>query len=172
MRCWVWWCCRVLAFLELVLHAGGAVGCPVVGELALEVPLVLGERGGVQVQVVVGEPGEGGERPVEVYSRLEGASDVLDAGSGLDAGGVSGEGSWTRHASGVLSSGELDGGSDGVGSDGVGSDGVGEGWAAVDARVVELGGSWPPPGAGCSRSMTPTSVWVIWGWSMALLSRV
>ena len=135
-------------FLELALHAGGAVGCPVVRELALEVPLVLGERGGVQVQVVVGEPGEGGERPVEVYSRLEGASDVLDAGSGLDAGGVSGEGSWTRHASGVLSSGELDGvGSDGVGSDGVGSDGVGEGWAAVDARVAELGGSWPPPGA-------------------------
>ena len=135
-------------FLELALHAGGAVGCPVVRELALEVPLVLGERGGVQVQVVVGEPGEGGERPVEVYSRLEGASDVLDAGSGLDAGGVSGEGSWTRHASGVLSSGELDGvGSDGVGSDGVGSDGVGEGWAAVDARIAELGGSWPPPGA-------------------------
>ena len=44
-------------FLELVLHAGGRVGCPVVRELTLEAPLVLGEGVGVQVQVVVGDPG-------------------------------------------------------------------------------------------------------------------
>ena len=44
------------AFLELVLHAGGVVGCAVVRELVLEAPLVLGEGVAVQIQVVVGEP--------------------------------------------------------------------------------------------------------------------
>ncbi len=122
-------------FLELALHAGGAVGCPVVRELMLEIPLVLGEGDGVQVQVVVGEPGEGGERPVSVYSRLEGAGGGLEGA--LD-GGVSGEGSWTRHASGVLSLEELGG---------AGSGGVGDGSGAMDARAVELAGAWPPPGA-------------------------
>ena len=48
------------AFLELVLHAGGEVGCPVVRELVLQAPLVLEEGVAVQIQVVVGEPGEVG----------------------------------------------------------------------------------------------------------------
>ncbi len=121
------------AFLELVLHAGARVGCGVVRELALQAPLVLGEGVGVCLQVVVGELGEGGERVVEVFSRLE------DAGGGLDAGGVDGGldgglvGGWTRHASGMLAVEEVGG----VGSGG---------WEAVDARAVELAGSWPPPG--------------------------
>ena len=124
------------AFLELALHAGGMVGCPVVRELTLEVPLVLGERGGVQVQVVVGEAGEGGERTV-------GGSDPRpeDAGGGLDGaldGGVGGGGGWTRHASGALALEELDG---------VGPDGVGEGRGALNARAEELAGSCLPPGA-------------------------
>ncbi len=122
-------------FLELALHAGRVVGCPVVRELTLEAPLVFGEGGGVQVQVVVGEPGEGGERPVGVYSRVERAGGGLE---GEPDGGVGGEGGWTRHASGVLAAQELEG---------AGSGGVGEGWGAVDARAVELAGSWPPPGA-------------------------
>ena len=108
------------AFLELALHAGGVAGCPVVRELMLEAPLVLGEGDGVQVQVVVGEPGEGGERSVGVYSRLEGAPG-LDAGLDRD-----GERQWTRHASGALAPEEE---------------------AAADARALELAGSWPPPGA-------------------------
>ncbi len=123
-------------FLELVLHAGGRTGCPVVRELMLEAPLVLGEGVGVQVQVVVGDPGEGGERPVGVYSRVEGAGGTLEGES--DAGVVSGERGWTRHASGALTPEELDG---------VGSEGSGEKWGAVDARAVELAGVWPPPGA-------------------------
>ncbi len=128
------------ALLELVLHAGARVGCPVVRELMLQAPLVLGEGGGVRVQVVVGEPGEGGERTVEVYSCLGDAGGGLDDG-GLDgalAGGVGGEGGWTRHASGALTA---------EGLAGVGSDGVGGDWGAVDARAVELGGVWPPLGA-------------------------
>ncbi|MGC4892147.1 polyketide synthase dehydratase domain-containing protein, partial [Micromonospora sp. DT227] len=53
----------------------------------LQAPLVLPEQGGVQVQVWVGDPDQDGRRPVNVYSRGE---DV--------------QGSWTRHATGVLSS--------------------------------------------------------------------
>ena len=108
-------------FLELVLHAGARVGCPVVRELSCA-PLVLPEGGGVQVQVVVGDPGEDGERPVGVYSRVEGTGGL----DGESDGGVGGEGGWTRHASGVLA--------------------CEEDWA-LDTRAVELAGSWPPPGA-------------------------
>src|SRR5205823_5381492 len=54
-----------------------------VEELTIEVPLILPERGGVAVQVVVGAP-EDGRRQVSVYSR---GDDNL---------------AWTRHASGVL----------------------------------------------------------------------
>ena len=51
------------AYLELALHVGEQVGCGVVRELVLEAPLVLGERGAVQLQVSVGELDESsGER--------------------------------------------------------------------------------------------------------------
>jgi NADP-dependent 3-hydroxy acid dehydrogenase YdfG/acyl carrier protein len=81
------------AFLELVLHVGGRVGYGVVRELTIEVPLLLGEGGAVQVQVVVGERDESGERPVVVYARVEGV--VAESGEGPE---------WVRHAGGVLSS--------------------------------------------------------------------
>ncbi len=110
------------AFLELVLHAGTQVGCPVVRELTLVAPLVLGEKGGAVVQIVVGEL-EGGERSVEVYSRVGGA--------------LEGEGEWTRHASGALVQEE---------PDGVGS-GRADEWSTTDVRALELAGEWPPPGA-------------------------
>ena len=49
------------AFVELALHAGREAGCPVVSELTLEAPLVLGERGGaIVLQVAVGELDESG----------------------------------------------------------------------------------------------------------------
>nr|WP_301129921.1 type I polyketide synthase [Streptomyces cacaoi] len=74
--------------VEWVWRAGDEVGCGVVEELALAVPLVLPERGGVQVQVWVGEPEEGsGRRAVSVHSRREGES-------------------WLRHAAGFLAPGE------------------------------------------------------------------
>jgi acyl transferase domain-containing protein/short-subunit dehydrogenase/acyl carrier protein len=78
------------ALVEMVLRAGGQVGCGVVEELALEAPLVLGD-GGAQVQVAVGEPDESGRREVAIYARSEGE----------DEGGEEHE--WTRHASGVVS---------------------------------------------------------------------
>ncbi|MER8098608.1 type I polyketide synthase, partial [Streptomyces goshikiensis] len=78
------------AFVELAIRAGDEVGCDVVEELTLEAPLVLPERGGVQLQLVVEAPTEPGRRPFSVYSRRR---DALA------------EESWTRHGSGVLAAG-------------------------------------------------------------------
>ncbi|WP_446447153.1 type I polyketide synthase, partial [Streptomyces gardneri] len=73
------------AFVELVLAAGEQVGAGQVEELTLAAPLVLPERGGVQLQAVVGgEEESSGRRAVEVYGRLEG------------------EGAWVLHASGSV----------------------------------------------------------------------
>ncbi|MEV8063799.1 type I polyketide synthase, partial [Streptomyces antimycoticus] len=69
-------------FVELVLQAGLRLGCGVVEELTLEGPLVLPERGEVEVQVSVGGSGEGGRRSVSVFSCREGE--------------------WVRHAVGVV----------------------------------------------------------------------
>ncbi|AQA10165.1 hypothetical protein BV401_06385 [Streptomyces malaysiensis subsp. malaysiensis] len=69
-------------FVELVLQAGLWLGCGVVEELTLEGPLVFSERGGVEVQVVVGGVGGGGCRSVSVFSCRGGE--------------------WVRHAVGVL----------------------------------------------------------------------
>ncbi|WP_433723370.1 type I polyketide synthase [Nocardia sp. CA-129566] len=74
--------------VELVAVAGDRVGCPVVGELLLQAPLVLPEVGGVRVQVVVEGPQDSGERAVRVFSRPE-------------DGVVQGD-SWTLHAQGSL----------------------------------------------------------------------
>ncbi|WP_202918624.1 type I polyketide synthase [Saccharothrix deserti] len=70
------------AFVELALRAGDHVGCPVVEELTLAAPLVLPERGSVQLQVTVGALAESGARPITVHSREDGP--------------------WTLHAEGVL----------------------------------------------------------------------
>ncbi|MDN3060343.1 SDR family NAD(P)-dependent oxidoreductase, partial [Streptomyces sp. SRF1] len=75
------------AFVELAVRAGDHVGCAALDELTLHEPLVLPERGGVRLRVSVGEPDDGGRRPLAVYSRPE-ASDA--------------DRPWTRHAAGVL----------------------------------------------------------------------
>ena len=75
------------AFVEMVVRAGDEVGCGVLEDLALERPLVLPERGAVQVQVVLEAPVEPGRRAVSVYSRPE--ETAAEAG-------------WTRHAGGTL----------------------------------------------------------------------
>jgi acyl transferase domain-containing protein len=85
------------ALLELAAWAGRLAGCPQVQELALEVPLVLPERGGVQVQLRISGPQPDGGRTVTVYSR---------AGAAGDGDGAPDE--WTRHASGVAVPGETE----------------------------------------------------------------
>ncbi|MCQ8827755.1 type I polyketide synthase [Streptomyces malaysiensis] len=75
------------ALVELAVRAGDQVGCDLLEELTLEAPLILPERGGVQLRVAVDEPdGPDGQRALTVYSRLEDAADEP----------------WIRHASGVL----------------------------------------------------------------------
>ena len=78
------------AFVELAVRAGDQVGCGEVGELVLHAPLVLPERGAVQLQVHVQEPDVAGARTFGVYSRPESPQ------------GAAPEHPWTRHASGTL----------------------------------------------------------------------
>ncbi|MFE5792308.1 SDR family NAD(P)-dependent oxidoreductase [Streptomyces sp. NPDC056503] len=76
------------ALVELAIRAGDEVGCGTLDELLLEAPVALAEDGGVQLRVLVGEADGEERRSVSVFSRAE---DDL------------GDGPWTRHATGVLS---------------------------------------------------------------------
>jgi acyl transferase domain-containing protein/nucleoside-diphosphate-sugar epimerase/acyl carrier protein len=107
------------AFLELAVHAGAHLGCGLVRELTLQAPLVLGEQGGVQLQVAVGREVDSGARALSVYSRSEEAAE----------GGVSGESEWVCHASGLLAPLERDE------------------RASRDAVLSPQDGVWPPAGA-------------------------
>ena len=78
------------AFVELALAAAQRVGLDMVDELTIEAALVVPERGALQLQVLVGALDESKRRSLSVHAR---------------AGG-DGEGGWTRHASGVLSTAE------------------------------------------------------------------
>ncbi|MFC8147870.1 type I polyketide synthase, partial [Streptomyces paradoxus] len=75
-------------FVELALHAGQQTGSDCLEELTLQAPLVLPERGGVALQVVVGGPDEAGRRGVRIHSRA-------DESAELDL-------PWTLHADGLL----------------------------------------------------------------------
>ncbi|NBH04277.1 type I polyketide synthase, partial [Amycolatopsis sp. SID8362] len=77
-------------FLELALRAGDEVGCTTVEDFTLAVPLVLGERDAVLLQLVVGGPDESGRREVTLSSRVQGAADS----------------NWVKHAGGVVAPGE------------------------------------------------------------------
>jgi acyl transferase domain-containing protein/NADPH:quinone reductase-like Zn-dependent oxidoreductase/acyl carrier protein len=74
------------AMVELVLFAGDRAGCPRVDQLVLHAPMIVGQHGGIAVQVVVGAWRENGDRRVRVYSRIDDGADRA----------------WTQHAEGVL----------------------------------------------------------------------
>ncbi|WP_221353562.1 type I polyketide synthase [Streptomyces beigongshangae] len=78
------------AYVDLAVRAGDQVGCRRVEDLALGVPLILPEHGGVHLQVAVGAPDASGRRPVSVYSRADDAP--------LDR-------EWVLHAEGTLTAG-------------------------------------------------------------------
>ncbi|MFC4565726.1 SDR family NAD(P)-dependent oxidoreductase [Nocardiopsis mangrovi] len=80
------------AFVELALLAAERTACPHIAELTLHAPLELPERGGAQLQVAVGPPGENGDRALHIHSRPHRVSD--DAGAD--------DVPWTHHATGVL----------------------------------------------------------------------
>uniref|UniRef100_UPI000563D7FA SDR family NAD(P)-dependent oxidoreductase n=1 Tax=Streptomyces hygroscopicus TaxID=1912 RepID=UPI000563D7FA len=108
------------ALVEWALRAADEVGCGGIEELALHVPLVLPESGGLRVQVVVGAEAEDGRREVRVYSRPDGEADT-----GAEVG-------WVCHAEGVLSP-APDGTDQSVG-------GLGGAWPPADAEPVDLEG--------------------------------
>ncbi|MEV4311990.1 type I polyketide synthase [Actinocrispum sp. NPDC049592] len=97
-------------FLELVIRAGDQVGCDLVEELTLGVPLVLTEA--LVVQVYVGTPDESGRRTVTVHSRPADSP----------------EEPWTQHASGILATGAPSSRFDA------------SVWPPVDAEAVEIDG--------------------------------
>ncbi|MER6693507.1 SDR family NAD(P)-dependent oxidoreductase [Streptomyces minutiscleroticus] len=74
------------ALVELALSAGHETGCGHVAELTLQAPLVLPERGALQIQLHLAAPDGGGHRALTVHSRPEDADDTA----------------WTLHASGLL----------------------------------------------------------------------
>ena len=104
-------------FVEMALYAGSQIGCEVLRELVMESPLVLDEQRGVELQVVIDEPLESGERPLSFYSRPQESP----------AGHLAQESSWTRHASGAL------------------APAVDAGALSELGAVAEE--AWPPPGA-------------------------
>ncbi|CAL9356448.1 SDR family NAD(P)-dependent oxidoreductase [Streptomyces sp. enrichment culture] len=73
------------ALVELALHAGAALGCERLEELALQAPLVLPDEGALQLQITVGGPDGDGRRPVAVHSRGDQEGDA-----------------WDRHATGTV----------------------------------------------------------------------
>ncbi|MET9728156.1 type I polyketide synthase [Streptomyces zaomyceticus] len=78
------------ALLDLAFRAAEHAGCDTVDELTLAAPLILPERGAVQLQLVVGEPDASGGRTLAVYAR----PDQDDT-----------EQPWTLHAEGHLATG-------------------------------------------------------------------
>ncbi|MFE3329987.1 acyltransferase domain-containing protein, partial [Streptomyces sp. NPDC059176] len=77
--------------LELAVRAADEVGAEQVEELTLTAPLVLPERGSVQIQLAVGAADPAGRRTLEIHSRPVGE----DLGS---------EQPWVLHAHGTLGS--------------------------------------------------------------------
>jgi acyl transferase domain-containing protein/acyl carrier protein len=82
------------AHLELSLAAARAVGVGAVEELMVEAPLVLPDRGAVQLRVSVGEPLAGGRRELTIHSRPQPEPGEAQAER------------WARHASGTLAAAE------------------------------------------------------------------
>jgi len=78
-----------MGFIELALAAGQRIGAEMLHELTFEAPLILGDEGAVQMQIVVAEHDDLQRYRVEIYSRPQSSSEMDDA-------------SWTCHASGAL----------------------------------------------------------------------
>jgi acyl transferase domain-containing protein/acyl carrier protein len=110
------------AFAELALHAGREVGCDALQELTLHAPLVVPERGGVQIQLSVGESDESARRPVSIHARVADSS-----AEGL----WEEEQPWVCCASGTLAPGEA----------------APSEREALERHVSRLVGAWPPAGA-------------------------
>ncbi|MFX0579441.1 SDR family NAD(P)-dependent oxidoreductase [Nocardia nepalensis] len=76
------------ALVDLAVRVGDELGCGVLGNLAVEVPLVIPPATTVRLEIVVGADA-GGSRPFTVYGALDS------------------EGTWVRHAGGTLEAGAV-----------------------------------------------------------------
>ncbi|UCM87945.1 type I polyketide synthase [Streptomyces marincola] len=81
-----------VAFVDLLLHAAGYVGCDRIEELTHHAFLAVPEQGARQLRLTVGAADESARRPFALYSspEAEGAEEAAE---------------WTRHASGFLTDG-------------------------------------------------------------------
>ncbi len=78
------------AFIELALRVGAEFGCELLEELITQAPLIVPERGAVQVQVILSGPDERRRREVSIHSRPAVAAGETTA-------------DWTCNAKGILS---------------------------------------------------------------------
>ncbi|MET9678438.1 SDR family NAD(P)-dependent oxidoreductase, partial [Streptomyces sp. NPDC006482] len=74
------------ALVELAVRTGDQIDAGVLEELVLQSPMVLPERGSVEVRVLVGAADGEGRRPVGIHSRTDGTDE------------------WVRHATGSVTS--------------------------------------------------------------------
>nr|WGC84431.1 RsnA [Streptomyces sp.] len=106
------------AFVELATRAGDHVGHGGIEELLIDTPLVVPERGTVQLQLTVGAPDANGHRSLAIHSRPAGAGDEMD---------------WTWHATGRLTTAAVPE----VGFDALVS------WPPADARPMPVDAFYP-----------------------------
>ncbi len=88
------------AFLEFALNAGARVGCELVEELTLEMPLIFEEHSTMQLQIAVDDADpDSGTRQIAIYSRAHTSkTETISDGSDEQQEGAQ----WVRHASGTL----------------------------------------------------------------------
>ncbi len=108
-------------FVDLALRVAEEVGCDLLQELVMEVPLLLSGGEQVRLQISVAEADDAGRRAIEIYSSPR----------ELSGQGTREISEWTRHASGILAA-----------TDRLLA--VSDGAAAHAGTLV---GAWPPNGA-------------------------
>jgi pimaricinolide synthase PimS1 len=108
-------------FVDLALRVADEVGCDLLEELVMEVPLLLAKGEQTRLQVSVAEADDAGRRAIEIYSSPH----------ELPGQGTRDLNEWTRHASGAL--GQVD--PMAAASNGSGT------------STMALTGVWPPEGA-------------------------
>jgi acyl transferase domain-containing protein/NADPH:quinone reductase-like Zn-dependent oxidoreductase/acyl carrier protein len=107
-------------WVDVALRVADEVGCDLIEELVMEIPLVLSAGESVELQISVAEPDDEGRRAIELFSRPQEHSGDAKADIG----------EWTRHASGVLATAD-----DAALQD------------IADRSAMSFAGSWPPDGA-------------------------
>jgi len=117
------------ALIEMVVRAGDEAGCAHLSELDVHVPVVLPGSGALQIQVVLNAPDNDNDdddrrRELAVYARPETEAP---------------HGSWTRHATGVLTSSP-----------------------AATTEPDELADEWPPVGAHPQPESTYRYIQAVW----------